>query len=104
MKKFLLFLLLLPVAAWAGNGTTTKFNPYTGKLDFVGPGHGLLQGDTFYFFNSSTYNAYYTFDGINFCLFVNDENKGCQSSPGEFVLLEDGKFLLLEDGGRIILE
>lgn len=80
------------------------WNPHTGNLDFVGPGNGLLLGDTYYLFNNGTDNAYYTYDGTNLCLFLNSVSNTCYASAINYLLLESGSYLLLENSGRITLE
>ena len=81
------------------------YNPYIGNFDFVGPGNGLTPGTSYYLYYTSSQNAYYTFDGTNFCLFVNDVSKVCYSNtPNQFLLLEDNTFLLQEDGTKLVLQ
>lgn len=110
MKDFVLFTigLLLVASVYAGPPGTSQppvWNPFGGHLQYLGPGNGLLSGDTYYFYNDSGSNAYYTFDGSNLCLFVNDVGQVCYPTMTvEFLSLEDGTFILLEDGTRIILE
>lgn len=50
--------------------------------------------------------AYFTFDGTNFCLWVNSTQQQCWSHAATAValLLETGTNLLLEDGTKLLLE
>lgn len=109
MKKFVLAIIILmnliPIIGAYPNGISQPlpFNPFTGKLDFVGPGNGLTSGSTYYLFQDSIgSNSYYTFDGSSFCLYVNDIQQICYVTSD--FLLEDGTRLLLEDGSKLKLE
>ena len=109
MKKTILpiFLILLSVLSAYSSTTVPVINPYTGKLDLVGPGPGLQPGTTYYLYQNDTSNAYWTFDGEQLCLYVNSVSKVCytEALTNFFLLLEDGFYLLLEDGSsKVILE
>ncbi len=110
MKTFVLLaivsLLIAPVYAGPpGTSQPPVWNPFGGHLQYLGPGNGLLNGDTYYLYNDSGTNAYYTFDGSNFCFFVNDMSQVCYPGTAvEFLLLEDGTFFLLQDGEKVILQ
>lgn len=109
MKKLfylLMLIILIPSLVLAQSGVSQPpiWNPHSGYLDFIGPGNGLLPGDTYYLYSNSATNAYYTFDGVNLCLFINDSPEECFGAAGAFLQLEGGTFILLEDGERIILQ
>lgn len=102
---FFLSVFLFPALSFAG-GTTTVYNPFTGKLDYVGPGNGLKIGDIYYLYKDGTSNVYWTFDGTSSCFYVNSAQQFCfpGGSIGNFLLLETGSFLLLETGTKLTLE
>ena len=108
MKRLIIFLFFafVSMSVLAAGGIIQKYNPFTGRPDFLGPGNGLQPGDTYYLYNNGTNTAYWTFDSTNLCLYVNGTSKVCyaQSLANQFLLLEDGTFLLLEDGTEIILQ
>lgn len=111
MKIILLMtILMLPtivLGAPPGVSQPPVFNPFTGKLDYIGPGNGLKIGEIYYVYQDGSNNVYYTFDGSNFCLYMNSTQISCQAAPptaNDFLLLEDGTFMLLESGGKVLLE
>lgn len=97
MKKifFLSLFLISPVFA---ETTTSIYNPFTGKFDYITV---IAPNIT----PSSTYSGF-TFDGINYCLYVNGVQKVCysQNPVSNFLLTESTGFVLAEGSGKVATE
>ena len=95
---FLVFILLSTVLM--ADVYTYRTNSHTGRPDLV----TIIAPNIT---PSSTYTGF-TFDGTNYCLYVNGVQKECWTQSAttaiNYALLEDSTYILLEDNSRMLLE